>query len=295
MSNCTDCTTKVKDYFSDELYTWCTACGNYAIHAAMKRALVAENRAPKDVLLCFDVGCHGNGSDKIGGYAVHGLHGRIIAFASGACMANNRVKTIAFGGDGGTFSEGISHLIHAVRSNYNMTFILHNNRNYGLTTGQASSTTPQEVPMHASPDGVTADPIHPMEFVLGLNPSFAARSFSGNVKHMTYVFQEAIKHKGFSFVEILQDCPTYNKATPHDWYMERVFPIPDRIPDYDPYNHIWAKEVAQDMQNNIALGIIYRNEKKTFLERQVNRIRIESELVDEVKQYDIDSLVKAFQ
>jgi 2-oxoglutarate ferredoxin oxidoreductase subunit beta len=132
--SCSNCKPKYSDYFSDELYTWCTACGNYGIHAAVKRALITEKIMPKDTLLCFDVGCHGNGSDKIGGYSFHGLHGRVIPLACGAHLANRKVKVLAFGGDGGTLSEGIGHLIHAVRCNYDITFILHDNSNYALTT-----------------------------------------------------------------------------------------------------------------------------------------------------------------
>ena len=156
---------KYKDYFSDELYTWCTNCGNYSIHTALKRALVLENIAPKDVLMVFDIGCHGNGSDKITAYCVHGLHGRVIPFAAGAHLANRKIKVIAFGGDGGVLSEGINHLVHAVRCDFDITFILHNNGNYGLTTGQASATTPKGISMNSTPNGVTEEPMNPMEFL----------------------------------------------------------------------------------------------------------------------------------
>jgi 2-oxoglutarate ferredoxin oxidoreductase subunit beta len=91
---------------------------------------------------------HGNGSDKIGGYRFHGIHGRVIPFAAGVKLANMKLPVIAFGGDGATFSEGIGHLVHGLRSNYPITFVLHNNANYGLTTGQASALTGQRLPMN---------------------------------------------------------------------------------------------------------------------------------------------------
>jgi 2-oxoglutarate ferredoxin oxidoreductase subunit beta len=141
------------------------------------------------VLLCFDIGCNGNGSDKIGGYRAHGLHGRVLPFACGAAVTNDRVRVLAFAGDGGTLGEGINHLVHSIRGNYNVTFILHNNLNYGLTQGQASSTTKPGMKMNSSPDGITSDPLHPMRFVMSLEPSFAARSFSGDVHHMTKTIQ----------------------------------------------------------------------------------------------------------
>lgn len=274
------------DFFSENLYTWCTNCGNYGIHAAVKRALVAENIAPCDTLLCFDIGCNGNGSDKINGYRYHGLHGRIISFACGAAVANRRVKVLAFGGDGGTLGEGVNHLLNGIRGNYDVTFILHNNLNYGLTQGQASTTTKPGMKMNSSPDGITSDPMHPMRFVLSLPPSFAARTFSGNVKHMTEVIRAGLQHKGFSFIEIMQSCPTYNKATPHEWYQQRVKDVSE-FPDYDPSNITKAREIAEDIENKIAIGVLYQNKDSLpFMSRQANRLDKQTELVDEVAAFN---------
>ncbi len=289
------CQPAVHDYFSQNLYTWCTNCGNYGIHAAVKRALTCANIKPDQALLCFDIGCNGNGSDKIDGYRFHGLHGRIIPFACGAAVANRRVKVLAFGGDGGTLGEGLNHLLHAVRGNYNMTFILHNNLNYGLTQGQASPTTKPGMKMNSSPDGITADPIHPMRMILGLEPSFAARTFSGDVRHMTGVLEAAFANPGFSFVEILQSCPTYNKATPHEWYQERTFDV-GTLGNYDSKNLVWARELAEDLENKIALGVLYHDlDKKSFHDRLANRQGFTSELVDEVSTRSVADLLKILQ
>lgn len=283
------------DYFSENLYNWCTNCGNYGIHAAVKRALVAQEIKPCQTLLCFDIGCHGNGSDKIGGYRFHGLHGRVIAFACGASAASSKIKVLAFGGDGGTLGEGINHLIIGIRSNYNVMFIFHNNLNYGLTTGQASATTKPGVSMTASPDGVTAEPIHPMRFVLGLHPTFAARTFSGDIHHMDDVFQEGLKHKGFSFIEVLQSCPTYNKMTPHEWYQQRVKDV-KTIKKYNPQDLKQAQAIAEDLEKQIAIGVLYKDQNSIpFMTRQANRAGIKTELVDEVKQFATQKLFSAFK
>ena len=199
---------------------------------AVKNALVLENIEPNKVLMCFDVGCSGNASDKISVNTIHGLHGRVISLASGAKIANEEMTVIASAGDGATFSEGVNHLIHAIRSNYPIVFIHHNNENYGLTTGQASSTTRKGCSMNGSPDGVITNALNPLSMVLSLNPSFVARSFSGDLLHMTKTIQAGIKHNGFSFIEILQTCPTYNKSTPKKWYLDRIKYIEDKK-DYD--------------------------------------------------------------
>lgn len=283
------------DFFSENLYTWCTNCGNYGIHAAIKRALVAQNIKPCQTLLCFDIGCHGNGSDKIDGYRFHGLHGRVIPFACGASVANSKIKVIAFGGDGGTLGEGINHLIMAIRSNYDVMFVFHNNLNYGLTKGQASATTKPNVKMNSSPDGITQDPIHPMRFVLSLQPGFAARTFSGDIHHMDETFQEALLYKGFSFIEVLQSCPTFNHMTPHQWYQQRVKDI-KQIDSYDNTSLEQAQNVAVDIENQIAIGVLYKNSKSLpFMTRQANRQNIKTELTHEVKPHSTKKLFNTFR
>ncbi len=276
----------LKDYYSENIYTWCTNCGNYGIAAATKRALVAENIVPKDTFMCFDIGCNGNGSDKIGGYRLHGLHGRVIPVATGAALANRKMTVIASGGDGATLSEGIGHLVHAIRSNYNITFLMHNNCNYGLTTGQASASTRPGIPMNSSPDGTTADTMNFMNFVLSLGASFAARTFSGNVDQMTEVIRAGIRHIGFSVVEILQNCPTYNKDTTHEWYQNRVYDTIE-LNDFDNTNLDSALNISKDMSERIATGILYVNPNSVpFDQRLENRKGYTTELVDEVKSYN---------
>ncbi len=294
--SCATCVTvqppTIADYYSQNAYTWCTNCGNYGIHAAVKRALVAEGIRPCQTLLGFDIGCNGNGADKIGGYRYHGLHGRIISFAAGAACANRKLTVIAFGGDGATFGEGIGHFVHAIRANFNMTFVFHNNLNYGLTTGQASPTTKPGMKMNASPDGITSEPVHPVRLALSLHATFVARSFSGDVKHMTQTLQSALKHPGFSFVEILQSCPTYNKATPHEWYQQRVYDVQSQPGGYDASDWLNALKTAEDLEEHIATGILYQNANSVpFMEKQANRLGAQTELVEEVAAQPLDAIL----
>lgn len=291
--NCNE-PTKVENYLSKNIYTWCTNCGNYGIFGAMCRALVVRNMHPCETLLCFDIGCHGNGSDKIDGYRFHGLHGRVLPFAAGASIANEKLRVIAFGGDGGTFAEGVGHLVSAVRGNYNVTFIFHNNLNYGLTQGQASPTTRLGMKRAASPDGPTSSPIHAVRFVLGLEPSYVARTFSGDIKHMTETFSDALQHKGFSFVEVFQSCPTYNKETPHEWYQERVYDV-RTIAGYDATNLEMARKTAEDLTEKIAVGTLYKDPNAVeFVDRLENRRGMTTQLVEEVAHFDTQKYLGAF-
>lgn len=275
--------------------TWCGNCGNYGIQTALNRALVLEDIGIDKAVLCYDVGCNGNGSDKVNMFTVHGLHGRVLPLAAGVKIANPRLKVVASAGDGATMSEGVNHLVHAVRNDYPIMFILHNNENYGLTTGQASATTRKGMERTASEYGTFVDELNVLQFVLSLKPSFVARTYSGRVEHMTSIFQEAINHKGFAFVEVMQACPTYNNETPDEWYEQRFTDV-SSLNGYD-VSDIWqARKIVDDMDIDIAMGVLYKNPQKTDF---ISASEIEGlkfwgrDLTDEVgkKKIDISSLL----
>lgn len=279
-------------YDTPRKMTWCSNCGNYGIQNALKRALVLEGIQRNDFILCFDVGCNGNGSDKFEANTIHGLHGRVISLAAGVKLANHKMHVIASAGDGATFSEGVGHLVHAVRNDFPIVFIHHNNENYGLTTGQASSCTPKGAKMNASPYGVTVEPINTLDFVLSLNPTFVARGYSGEVDQMSDLLRAALNHNGFAFLEILQACPTYNRETPDEWYAERVNDV-SANKNYDPTD-IWAarKLVEFGDPNHVPTGIIYHNPRpEGFIEKLAGRENAKTTLIEEVKHYDISNLI----
>jgi 2-oxoglutarate ferredoxin oxidoreductase subunit beta len=289
---------KSKQYLAlgtEEKLTWCTGCGNFGIQNALMRALTLENLGLQNALLCFDIGCNGNGADKIHAYTLHGLHGRVISAAAGAVIANPKLKVIAMAGDGATFSEGVNHLVHAVRNNYPMLFILHNNENYGLTTGQASSTTRKGCRMNGTVEGVTTEPLNPLQMILSLKPTFVARSFSGNVNHMTDMIRAGLNHNGFAVVEIMQVCPTYNKSTSNEWFWERIKYVDD-IKNYDRHD-IWAaRKAADDLEKEINMGVLYENrDEPNFMERLASREGVKTTLVEEVKAVDVGKLMTQFE
>jgi 2-oxoglutarate/2-oxoacid ferredoxin oxidoreductase subunit beta len=283
------------DYHCAVQCTWCDGCGDYGIWTAVKRALVELKIPPHGVLLCYDVGCHGNTSDKLLGYRFHGLHGRVIPFAAGAKLANHQLPVIAFGGDGASFSEGIGHLVHGIRSNYPITFVLHNNANYGLTLGQASSLTWQGQPMNTSPNGIPEHTLNSMDFIFSLEPTFVARAWSGDIPLMTRVLKAAIAHQqhGFAFVDILQACPTYNDFATHAWLLERCYDA--NAEGYTPTDFRTARALAQETQKRIACGILFeRKDVPSFYDRLVPRKDRKTAAVEEVERVDTRMLEKRF-
>ncbi|MFQ5492752.1 MAG: thiamine pyrophosphate-dependent enzyme [Candidatus Dojkabacteria bacterium] len=284
----------VKDFHSPVTPTWCPGCGDFAIWSALKQALAAESIGPKDVLLCFDVGCNSNMADKINAYVFKGLHGRAIPVAIGAKLANQGLPVIAIGGDGGTLDEGISHLIHGVRSNYNITFLMHNNCDFGLTTGQATPTTWVGEKMNTAPTGVIENRMNPVKLVLSMNASFIARGFTGNITQLTSLIRASINHKGFSYLDVLQHCPTYNHFQDHQWLADRVYDVTED--ENFKNDRDYAYSISEIEESGVATGILYQDpESIPYYSRLEYRRDYQTALKDEVKHYDISELMNGFQ
>lgn len=284
----------LNEYSTKNLPTWCPGCGNFAIWSCIKQALSELDLSPLDVNLCFDIGCNGNGADKINAYAFKGLHGRTIPLASGISLGNHKLKVIGIAGDGATFDEGINHLIHAIRSNYNFLFILHNNCDFGLTTGQATPTTPKGEKMNSSPYGVIEERLNPGQLALSVGVSFYARGFTGNINQLKELIKAGINHNGFAFLEILQHCPTYNKFQDHKWLSERVFDVTSDS-SYLSNDKEKAYKIIDYNNEKVATGLIYNiNNSKSYYDRISSRANVDSILKDEVKKYDISMLMEEF-
>ena len=284
----------IKDYNSPYQPTWCPGCGNFGIHTALKKALIELNISPTETFITFDIGCNGNGADTVGTYAFKSLHGRSIAVAIGAHIANRKFTTIATIGDGGCFHEGLDHIVNAIKSNYDITILIHNNQNFALTTGQATVTTPQGKKMYALPEGKPERDIDINTFLMSLKPSFFAKGYSGDLVQLTDIIKKAIKHKGCSVIDISQLCPTYNRECTPEWFNENIIKL-DTLEKYSSSSIEDAKNIIEEMSKTkkIYTGIIYANDSiPTFYNRLESRKGILSELSEEVKEYNIKELLK---
>lgn len=285
----------VMDYNSGIKPTWCTGCGNFAIFAALKQALVELDTKPTEVTLVFDIGCNGNGADKIKAYGFKGLHGRALPVAAGIKLANEKMKVIALGGDGGTLDEGMHHFVHSFRNNYDITFIMHNNCNFGLTTGQETPTTPKGNIMPVSPWGVVADRLNPMKLAMTAGATFIASGWSGDQKQMKELMKEAINHEGMGFVHIYQHCPTYNDFEDVNFIKDRVYDVGQKE-GYDSSNWIQAFSECEFFDDKRATGIIYKNPGSVpFHKRLGYRDSYNTSLVEEVQKYDVSKTLAKFR
>ncbi len=259
---------KVEDYHNDYENKWCPGCGNFGILDALKDALTTQNIAPHELLMVTGIGQAAKTPHFLNCNFFHTLHGRSLPIATGAKMANHALKVIVNGGDGDIYGEGGNHFMSIIRRNVDITLLVHNNGVYGLTKGQASPTAELGFVTAAQANGVISEPFHPLTIALNLGAGFVARAFSNDRKHLSRVIQDAMKHKGFSIVDILQPCIAYNKINTHGFYKKRVYDLYEE--KHDPTDLDQALELAKKWGEQIPIGVLYKQEKPDFISRIKN-------------------------
>lgn len=251
--------------------TWCPGCPNFLIKAAVQKTinkLISKGYKKEDFAIFTDIGCNSKIYDALEEYsAFYGLHGRAIPAAFGASVANPELKILCFGGDGGTYNEGISHFVHACRYNADMTLIVHDNQVFSLTTGQVTATTEEGFVEKTHPFGNKDKPINPILLALELGATFVARVSALDVDHMAEVLEGAIKHKGFSFIDILQPCLIYHNST--ETLTKKTYKIKT------PFLKSKAIELSRkwnyENSSKIPVGIFYQSKEPTFEEKYIKR------------------------
>jgi len=243
--------------------TWCPGCPDFAIFVAFKKAVeesVGENKFKlEDLVAGAGIGCHGKISDYLNVNTINGLHGRIIPTVTGVKVANPALKVVAFAGDGDTFSEGLSHLLHAAQKNVGISVFMHQNETFALTTGQYNSVSPKGFKGASTPLGSTDEPMDPLLMVLSAGVTFVARTYAGDMATTTKIMKEAMNHKGFAFVEMIQPCITFYDTREH--FKNSVEPLPLEWPTNDLGKAI---EKVREQTGKTPCGIFYKIEKPTF-------------------------------
>lgn len=257
-------------------------CGDFGIVNAIQMAL-AEMQIPRHKAAIFSgVGCSGKTSHYVNVYGVHTLHGRVMPFAQGAKLANPEMTIIAAGGDGDGLGIGAGHFVAAGRRNVDMTYLIFNNAVYGLTKGQASPTLKLGLKTKSLPEPNVNQSVNPIALAIASGFTFVARGYAYDVRHLKDLIIAAVKHKGLSFLDVLQPCPTYNDINTRDWFAgmdnldevtkrprPRIYKLEDT--GYDPVVHIDSPEeenakITQAMIKSnewdakIPIGIFYKNE-----------------------------------
>jgi len=192
--------------------TWCPGCNNFLLLASLKKAFADNNLKKNNTVFSYDIGCIGNMADFVNTYGIHALHGRALPVAVGVKLSNPKLNVFVIVGDGGIYGEGLNHLVAAARANYDVKVIVSNNNLYSLTTGQASPTTPKGTRTKSTPFGLQNEPIDPISFLKTINSKVLALQVdSKKPKDLLNAIDQAVKHKGFALVDVLQDCVSFGK------------------------------------------------------------------------------------
>jgi len=246
--------------------TWCPGCGNFGILAALKMAissLLTSGLPKENIVVVSGIGCSSKIIDYLNLNSFSSLHGRPITSAEGIKLGNPNLKVIVCAGDGGTYNEGISHLIHAAKRNSDVTVLVHDNRAFALTVSQFTATSPKGFKGSSTPKGSLEEPFNPLELVFSAGGTFIARGYALKLEGLKDLILKAIEHKGFSFLEILQPCITFFDT--REFYQKRVYELKDH--NFQSREEALAKIREWDYKNDsgkIPLGIFYKIEKPTF-------------------------------
>lgn len=248
---------------------WCSGCGNFAILKSFKDAMADLDIEPHQFTIVSGIGQAGKFPHYLRCNTFNGLHGRTLPVATGIKLANHEMLVFAVAGDGDCYGEGGNHLLHAIRRNINVKLFVHNNQIYALTKGQASPTSMEGMTTKNQPFGVFSEQLNPMALAVALDCSFVARGFAGDPAQLKNLIKEVVNHNGFSLLDVLQPCVTFNKINTYQWYRERVYHIEA---EYNPEDRIEAFRRSLEWGERIPTGIIYRN-SRPLLEGRIPAIK----------------------
>ena len=248
-------------YLAQVPMAWCPGCGNFSIREALAAALDGLGIPPHRVVLVTGIGQAAKMVHYMEVNGFDGLHGRTLAAAAGVKIANRGLVVIAESGDGDIYGEGGNHLLHNIRRNLDITLIVHDNRVYGLTKGQASPTSELGFKTKVQTFGVISEPLRPLALALALGCGFVAQAFSGYRGHAAEVIARAIRHRGLSLVNMLHPCPSWNRVNTFAWYKENTFRL-----EGTPRDRLEALRLVLTGER-LPLGVLYEEEKPSFEDR----------------------------
>lgn len=246
---------------------WCPGCGNFGILNSMRLVLEELNAGglpPEKVVIVAGIGQHAKMADYLNVNSFYSIHGRTFPVATAIKLANPELHVICFAGDGDAYAEGLDHLIFAAKRNIDITAIIHDNRVYGLTTGQYTPTSPLGYRGKSTPSGTVEYPFNPLEIVLASGATFVARGYPPREEHFQGLIKEAITHRGFSLIDALQVCVSYKNL--YDYYEQHVH----EVQAADPANFEEALQIIRvwdyNSESPIPIGKFYQIDRPGFEE-----------------------------
>ncbi len=251
-----------QDLTTPQKVQWCPGCGDFGILMALKNAIVNLNLPLEQTAVVSGIGCSGKMPHYIKTYGFESLHGRILPVAEAMRMCNNKLTILCSGGDGDGYGIGVGHFIHAMRRNYNLTYVVHDNQVYGLTKGQVSPTSEKGYKSPTSPYGAIEQPVNPLGLAITQGCTFVARGFAGDIKHLTWLIEEGVKHRGMALIDVFQPCVTFNKINTYQYFQTKIYKLQDAGHNITDKAAAW--KLAMEHTDKIPIGIFYKEERPLY-------------------------------
>ncbi|MFA6656641.1 MAG: 2-oxoacid ferredoxin oxidoreductase [Thermotogaceae bacterium] len=273
---------------------WCPGCGNFPLRMNLASTLEEMGVDKSRLVMVTGIGQAAKMPHYLDLSFFNGLHGRSLPVAFAIKAVNPELIVIAESGDGDMYGEGGNHFIHGIRRNFDVTVLIHDNQIYGLTKGQGSPTTRKGQKTSAQLQGVINEPLNPLSLAIAMDASFVGRTFIGDKDHFNKVVSAAINHKGFSVVDIMQPCVTFNKVNTFKYYKEKLYDVSEADSSYDPTDKANAFKRALEWDDKIPMGILFLNDKPTYHELHPV-LKNGVVLAKEETEIDISAELKAFR
>lgn len=253
-----------RDFASGVSPDWCPGCGDFGVLSSLQNAYAKLGRGNHEHLTVSGIGCSSNLPGYVQTYGMHTLHGRALAVATGAKMANHEMNVVVTGGDGDGYGIGGNHFVHTMRKNVDLLYIVMNNQIYGLTVGQTSPTSLMGMKTYSTPFGNIEEPINPIALAIVAGATYVARGFSGNPRQLADLMYNGMQHKGFALIDVFSPCVTFNKDNTFDFFKPRVQELPE---DHDVSDKDAALEQAVKWGDEIPIGLFYQDTERPSLEQ----------------------------
>ncbi len=302
-----------KDYRTNVHNTWCPGCGDFGILNSIQSGLAEIQVPPHMVAVVSGIGCSGKSPHYINAYGFHTLHGRSVPVAAGMKLANPELTVLAVGGDGDGYGIGAGYFVNAGRRNVDFTYLVFDNQVYGLTKGQGAPTMQKGLKAKGMAEAAVQDSINPLAVAISSGYTFVARGYALQPRSLSQLIAQAVRHRGSSFIDILQTCPVYNDIHDKDWFGEvldgtpRIYQLDDtdydsKVKDPTDEEEVIAKKTQAitrsfEYGKRVPIGVFYDIEIPTF-EDQLSKGRergIDAIINPNVFDRDLSGLINSFR
>ncbi len=302
-----------KDYRTNVHNTWCPGCGDFGILNSIQSGLAEIQVPPHMVAVVSGIGCSGKSPHYINAYGFHTLHGRSVPVAAGMKLANPELTVLAVGGDGDGYGIGAGYFVNAGRRNVDFTYLVFDNQVYGLTKGQGAPTMQKGLKAKGMAEAAVQDSINPLAVAISSGYTFVARGYALQPRSLSQLIAQAVRHRGSSFIDILQTCPVYNDIHDKDWFGEvldgtpRIYQLDDtdydsKVKDPTDEEEVIAKKTQAitrsfEYGKRVPIGVFYDIETPTF-EDQLSKGRergMDAIINPNVFDRDLSGLINSFR